>query len=103
MAAFQVTTEAEEARNLRTRGEEPTVLHNNCSGKHAGMLAFALHHRCNRHLRVHGSSTSLIQRFLKYQRVIRVRVCSSERDQIPYFVRRRVAFGSEPDISSTKE
>ena len=34
-----------EARNLRTRGEEPTVLHNNCSGKHAGMLALALHLR----------------------------------------------------------
>src|SRR6202158_2856703 len=32
-----------EARNLRARGEEPNVLHNNCSGKHAGMLALALH------------------------------------------------------------
>jgi L-asparaginase II len=26
------------ARELRQRGEEPGVLHNNCSGKHAGML-----------------------------------------------------------------
>lgn len=25
--------------DLRRRGEKPTVLHNNCSGKHAGMLA----------------------------------------------------------------
>jgi len=32
-----------EARNLRARSEEPNVLHNNCSGKHAGMLALALH------------------------------------------------------------
>ncbi|HUP27656.1 MAG TPA: asparaginase [Chloroflexia bacterium] len=29
------------ARNLEERGEAPTVLHNNCSGKHAGMLALA--------------------------------------------------------------
>ncbi|HXO19113.1 MAG TPA: asparaginase [Thermoanaerobaculia bacterium] len=26
------------AKDLRRRGEEPTQLHNNCSGKHAGML-----------------------------------------------------------------
>jgi L-asparaginase II len=31
------------ARELRERDEQPTVLHNNCSGKHAGMLALALH------------------------------------------------------------
>jgi L-asparaginase II len=34
---------AEETRKLRARGEEPNVLQNNCSGKHAGMLALALH------------------------------------------------------------
>ena len=34
---------AEAALELRTRGEEPNVLHNNCSGKHVGMLAVALH------------------------------------------------------------
>ena len=34
---------AEAAKRLRERGEEPTALHNNCSGKHAGMLALALH------------------------------------------------------------
>jgi L-asparaginase II len=34
---------AEAASALRERGEQPTVLHNNCSGKHAGMLALALH------------------------------------------------------------
>src|SRR5882724_4990495 len=34
---------AAETRNLRASGEEPGVLHNNCSGKHAGMLALALH------------------------------------------------------------
>ena len=33
----------EAALELRTRGEQPNVLHNNCSGKHAGMLALALH------------------------------------------------------------
>lgn len=31
------------ARALRERGEAPNVLHNNCSGKHIGMLAVALH------------------------------------------------------------
>src|SRR6185295_11013078 len=34
---------AEAALELRRRGEQPTALHNNCSGKHAGMLAGALH------------------------------------------------------------
>ena len=33
---------AEETRRLRERGEAPDVLQNNCSGKHAGMLALAL-------------------------------------------------------------
>jgi len=33
----------EAAAELRARDEEPNVLHNNCSGKHAGMLAVALH------------------------------------------------------------
>jgi L-asparaginase II len=28
---------------LRKRGEQPSALHNNCSGKHAAMLAFASH------------------------------------------------------------
>lgn len=34
---------ADKARRMRERGEAPNVLHNNCSGKHAGMLALALH------------------------------------------------------------
>jgi L-asparaginase II len=33
----------ETARDLRERGERPGPLHNNCSGKHAGMLALARH------------------------------------------------------------
>jgi L-asparaginase II len=33
----------EETKKLRERGEAPNVLHNNCSGKHAGMLALAIH------------------------------------------------------------
>jgi L-asparaginase II len=33
----------EVARELREKGEKPHVLQNNCSGKHAGMLALALH------------------------------------------------------------
>jgi L-asparaginase II len=33
----------EAADELRAKGEAPSVLHNNCSGKHAGMLALALH------------------------------------------------------------
>ncbi|HKR61866.1 MAG TPA: asparaginase [Pyrinomonadaceae bacterium] len=32
---------ADVTRQLRERGEEPNVLQNNCSGKHAGMLALA--------------------------------------------------------------
>ena len=31
------------ARELRERRQEPNVLQNNCSGKHAGMLALAVH------------------------------------------------------------
>ncbi len=31
------------ARELVARGEEPSALHNNCSGKHAGFLALAVH------------------------------------------------------------
>ena len=34
---------AEVARGLARNGESPNVLQNNCSGKHAGMLALALH------------------------------------------------------------
>ncbi|MDQ2937178.1 MAG: asparaginase, partial [Acidobacteriota bacterium] len=33
----------EVTRRLRQKGEEPNVLQNNCSGKHAGMLALAIH------------------------------------------------------------
>ncbi len=33
----------EVARGLRERGEHPNILQNNCSGKHIGMLALALH------------------------------------------------------------
>src|SRR5687767_10603876 len=32
------------ARTLQERGEAPNVFHNNCSGKHAGMLALAKFH-----------------------------------------------------------
>ncbi len=31
------------AQEMRERGEQPSALHNNCSGKHAGMLALAVH------------------------------------------------------------
>jgi len=31
------------ARALRTSGTKPSAVHNNCSGKHAGMLALAVH------------------------------------------------------------
>jgi L-asparaginase II len=31
------------AKQLRAENQEPRALHNNCSGKHAGMLAFAKH------------------------------------------------------------
>jgi L-asparaginase II len=32
------------AKAMAARGETPTRAHNNCSGKHAGMIAFARHH-----------------------------------------------------------
>ena len=32
-----------DAKHMMLAGEEPTQLHNNCSGKHAAMLAFAKH------------------------------------------------------------
>ncbi len=35
--------DAQTARELQRRGESPGALRNNCSGKHAGMLALALH------------------------------------------------------------
>jgi L-asparaginase II len=38
-----VPFDAETARALRERGERPSVLQNNCSGKHTGMLALALY------------------------------------------------------------
>ncbi|MFN0278145.1 MAG: asparaginase [Pyrinomonadaceae bacterium] len=34
---------AQEAERMLRYGKEPTQLHNNCSGKHAAMLAFAMH------------------------------------------------------------
>ncbi len=34
---------SEVVRQMRARHEQPNVLQNNCSGKHAGMLALALH------------------------------------------------------------
>lgn len=33
----------EAARALREKGEAPSAIHNNCSGKHAGMLALSVH------------------------------------------------------------
>src|SRR6476646_3852688 len=33
----------EETRRLHEKNEQPSVLQNNCSGKHAGMLAFFFH------------------------------------------------------------
>jgi L-asparaginase II len=35
---------AEATRRMREAGEVPGRIHNNCSGKHAGMLALARHH-----------------------------------------------------------
>ncbi|MDP9265460.1 MAG: asparaginase [Chloroflexota bacterium] len=35
--------DAETTKALRASGEAPTALHSNCSGKHSGMLALALH------------------------------------------------------------
>jgi L-asparaginase II len=37
------------AKALRAEGREPSILHNNCSGKHAGMLAQAIDRGLNTH------------------------------------------------------
>jgi L-asparaginase II len=39
----QVPIDPAARRELAQRGEKPSALHNNCSGKHAGFLALALH------------------------------------------------------------
>ncbi len=39
---IHVPFNADSAKALKAAGREPTVLHNNCSGKHAGMLAQAV-------------------------------------------------------------
>jgi L-asparaginase II len=39
---IHVPFNADSAKALRAAGHEPTMLHNNCSGKHAGMLAQAI-------------------------------------------------------------
>ncbi len=39
----QPAGDAETRQQMRQNGEAPTALHNNCSGKHAGFLALALH------------------------------------------------------------
>ena len=39
---IHVPFNADSAKALRAAGREPTALHNNCSGKHAGMLAQAI-------------------------------------------------------------
>lgn len=39
----QVPMDAAARRELAQRGEKPSALHNNCSGKHAGFLALARH------------------------------------------------------------
>jgi len=38
LCGAHVPFDPEAARDLKDRGEEPTALHSNCSGKHAGML-----------------------------------------------------------------
>ena len=54
-----------EARDaLRARGEEPSALHNNCSGKHAGFLALAVHLGADpaRYLEPEGPVQALVRR-----------------------------------------
>jgi L-asparaginase II len=46
---IHVPFNASTAKTLRAEGREPSILHNNCSGKHAGMLAQAV----DRGLRTH--------------------------------------------------
>lgn len=48
---------------LREAGTRPTAVHNNCSGKHAGFLALALHHGMDpaRYLDPEGPSQTLVR------------------------------------------
>jgi L-asparaginase II len=41
--AARTSRTARSCSRARARGEQPNALHNNCSGKHAGMLAVAVH------------------------------------------------------------
>lgn len=50
------------ALELRTRGEQPNALHNNCSGKHAGMLAMAVHLGASIH--DYNSPESVVQKLI---------------------------------------
>ncbi|MDQ6653278.1 MAG: asparaginase [Acidobacteriota bacterium] len=49
----------EVTRRLREKGEKPNVLQNNCSGKHTGMLALALH--LGAPIETYDASTSPVQ------------------------------------------
>lgn len=49
-----------ESKRMQRAGEKPTQLHNNCSGKHAAMLAFAKH--VGAHTREYNSMSNPIQR-----------------------------------------
>lgn len=52
------------AEALKAQGREPTRIHNNCSGKHAGLLALAAHHRWPRdgyHLPSHPVQQRVLQ------------------------------------------
>lgn len=68
------------ANNLLRMGEEPSQLHNNCSGKHAAMLAFAKH--INADLDNYNEAENRIQK-----RILR---CVSDFAEIP---EKRIAIG----------
>ncbi|MCP3918351.1 MAG: asparaginase [bacterium] len=43
LCGSQIPFDRDARADLERRGERPTAVHNNCSGKHAGFLALALH------------------------------------------------------------
>ena len=62
-----------DSKHMQRSGEEPTQLHNNCSGKHAAMLAFAKHIGAD--ISTYDSSENRIQK--------RILKCISDFTEVP--------------------
>ncbi len=92
-------------RDLARRGKEPTVLHNNCSGKHAGMLAASRFRGVpvDRYLRpahpLQKANLSNLERFSRTRKIgIGIDGCSAPTFALPLraMARALAAFCEEP-------